>query len=218
MSDLQVYTDGSAPEGLAGFGALVQAPEGGRTIYTVSNEIGKTTNNVAELEAIHEVLCWLVSNMRIHDEVIPNRHIRLFTDSQYSRNVLLSQRPSRHHFYLEESCKALAAKLRYDYSAPVSLHWLPSHIEQTSRGWLPIQGNREADRLAEEARKRCTAESTSRQTSIKRCKLQSSISSSLANIEAVFNTTEEPKPQNGPSPDDFDLDASQELSSVSCDT
>ena len=148
----------------------------------------------------------------------PHMQIRLFTDSQYSRNVLLSATPPRHHFYLVESTKALAAKLRYDNAAPVSIHWVPSHIEQTAYGRLPIHGNCYADKLAEVARNLCTAESTDRQTSLKRCKLQNAISRSLANIEDVFKPTEESNSNNGPSPDDFDFDASQESPSDSSDT
>ena len=57
--DLQVYTDVSAPEGLAGCGAVVYAPGSWTPMYTVSDEIGETTNNVAQLEAIHRALQWI---------------------------------------------------------------------------------------------------------------------------------------------------------------
>ena len=216
--DLQVYTDGSAPEGLAGYGAVVYAPGSWIPMYTVSGEIGEATNNVAELEAIHRVLQWILHNMSKHCALMPHTNIRLFTDSQYSRDVLLSTTPPRRHFYLVESIKALAAKLRYDNAAPVSIHWVPSHIEQTAYGRRPIHGNCYADKLAEVARNQCTAKSTDRQTSFKRRKLQSTISRSLANIEDVFKTTQDSNPDNGPSPDDFDFDASQESPSDSSDT
>ncbi|GMU74483.1 MAG: hypothetical protein AMXMBFR44_6790, partial [Candidatus Campbellbacteria bacterium] len=216
--DLQVYTDGSAPEGLGGYGAVVYAPGGWKPIHAISGEIGRATNNVAELEAIHKVLQWILHNMNKHAALTPRMNIRLFTDSQYARYVLLSTKPLRTHFYLVESIKALAARLRYDNAAPVSIHWVPSHIEWTAYGWRPIHGNRLADKLAEAARIRCTADSTGHQTSVKRCKLQSAISRSLANIEHVFKQTKDSKPNNGPSHDDFDLDASQESPSDSSDT
>jgi ribonuclease HI len=216
--DLQVYTDGSAPEGLAGYGAVVYAPGSWSPMYTVSGEIGETTNNVAELEAVHRVLEWILYDMKKDYARMLQMNIRLFTDSQYSRDILLSTTPSRHHFYLVESIKALAAKLRYDTAAPVSIHWVPSHIEQTVYGKRPIHGNCHADKLAEVARKQCTAKSTDRQTSFQRRKLQSAISHSLATIENVFKRTKDSNSQNGPSPDDFDFDASQEFPSDSFDT
>ena len=61
--DLQVYTEGSAPEGLAGYGAVVYAPRSWNPMHTVSDEIGEATNNVAELEAIHKALQWILRNM-----------------------------------------------------------------------------------------------------------------------------------------------------------
>ena len=150
--DLQIYTDGSAPCGFAGFGAVIYEPHNHEPVYESSVEIGKTTNNVAELEAVHDALKWTVYNfdtLRFSSE-----YIRLYTDSQYTRDVLLASYTPRCHAYLVESIKALGAKLRYDHASPVTIHWIPSHIELTAWGRLPIRGNCRADKLAENARRR----------------------------------------------------------------
>ena len=60
--DLQVYTDGSVPCGYAGYGAAIYAPHSHFPVYESSVEIGETTNNVAELEAIHDALRWIIEN------------------------------------------------------------------------------------------------------------------------------------------------------------
>ena len=131
--------------------------------------------------------------------------------------MLLSPNTPRHHIYLVESIKALGAKLRYDQAAPVSIHWIPSHIEQTMHGRLPIKGNVLADKLAEDARNRSNSDHTQRQLSEKRTRLQRAISSSLAAMEKLYKSKQEEK-SNGPSSDDFDPDAPQENSSGSSDT
>ena len=115
-----------------------------------------------------------------------------------------------------ESIKALGAKLRHDHASPVTIHWIPSHIEDTTWGWLPIKGNCRADKLAEDARKRSNSASTHRQVSHRRKKLQAAISRWLAKVEQLYKLEEENS--DGPSTDDFDFDASQENSSSSSDT
>ena len=144
-------------------------------------------------------------------------YIRIYTDSQYSRNTLLAASSKSKHFYLIESIKALGSKLRYDNNSEVTIHWIPSHIEQTILGRRPIHGNCKADKLAEEARKRSSSCSTYRQISCQRKKLQTAISRSLTEIEKLFKPQEENS--DGPSPcDDFDNDASKENASTSFDT
>ena len=102
-------TDGSAPDhdGLGGYGAVVYAPGGLKPIHAISGVIGKATNNVAELEAIHQLPQWILDNMNKRVALTPHIHIRLFTDSQYARYVLLSTKPLRTRFYLVESTKVL---------------------------------------------------------------------------------------------------------------
>ena len=99
--------------------------------------------------------------MSKHAALTPaHKNIRFFTDSQYAHYVLLSTKPLRKHFYPVESMKALAARLRYDNAAPVSIPWVPTHIEWTACGWRPIHGNRLANKLAEVAKTQYTADST----------------------------------------------------------
>ena len=217
--DLQVYTDGSAPCKLAGYGAVIYKSRDhelrrSKPLYEASVEIGETTNNVAELEAVHDALRWIVKNC--DNPEVDGKHIRVYTDSQYTREVLLAPNAPKHHVYLVESIKALGAKLRYDHALPVTIHWIPSHIELTAWGRLPIHGNCRADKLAEIARERSSSASTHRQTSNRRARLQVAISRSLAKLEKLYKTQEENP--DGPSSDDFDSDAFQENSSSSFDT
>ena len=212
--DVQVYTDGSAPGRFAGYGAVIYRPHSHEPVYETSVEIGETTNNVAELEAVHDALQWIVENDKAL--LAPKMLIRVYTDSQYARDVLIAAYTPRHHAYLVESIKALGAKLRYDHASPVTIHWIPSHIELTAWGRLPIYGNCRADKLAENARRRSSSDSTCRQLSQQRTKLQAAISRSLAEIEKLFKPQDENA--DGPSCDDFDTDASQEKASDSFDT
>ena len=52
-------------------------------------------------------------------------------------------------FYLVEEIKILARKLdKFTFT----IHWIPSHIERTIKGNVPIRGNFTADQLATNAR------------------------------------------------------------------
>ena len=111
----------------------------------------------------------------------------------------------------------LGVKLQFDLHASVMLHWVPSHIEKTIQGYLPIEGNCKADKLAEAARKRCKPESSKQQTIRIRAALQNAISDCLQALEKIFRPEKEDKNSDGPSTDDFACDASQELPSASSD-
>ena len=130
IHDLQVYTDGSAPCGLAGFGAVIYEPLNRKPVYESSVEIGETTNNVTELEALHNALRWTVDSF--DNLTFSSKYMHLRTDSQCTRDVLLAPSTPRCHAYLAESIKALGAKLRYNHASPVTVHWIPSHIELTA--------------------------------------------------------------------------------------
>lgn len=95
-----------------------------------------TTNNVAEPEAAHDALKRTFQNS--DTLTFDGRYIRLYTDSQYTRDVLLAPSIPKLHAYLVESIKALGAKLRYDHALPVTIRWIPSHIELTAWGRRPI--------------------------------------------------------------------------------
>ena len=184
-------------------------------VHRASIEIGETSNNVAELQAIHYELQWILNNRA--SVIRPSRSIRVFTDSQYSRNALLNPIPTSNHFYLVESIVSLGARLRFDCRTAVTLHWIPSHIEQTTWGWRPIHGNREADKLAETTRDRSKPEHSERQVARIRAKVSELVTHFLQVVEKAFQTPQDPKNLDGPSSDDFDSDASQENSSASCD-
>ena len=57
-------------------------------VYEASVEIGEATNNVAELEAIHNALLWILENARA--VLTQPAHVRLYTDSELARNFLQS--------------------------------------------------------------------------------------------------------------------------------
>ena len=121
-----------------------------------------------------------------------------------------------------EDTKNLCRKLQYDFNMPVSIHWIPSHIEKTIFGIRYIEGNREADELASSACRMSDDNDVLNQTANVFTKMQSCITRLLKEIEEKLAPDEEAMPTlDGPSSqgDDFDaqVDASQELTS-SCDT
>jgi len=107
---LQVYIDGLASEGLARIGIVVKQP--GRTGYTYkcSKVIGETTNNVAEFEAIYNALEWVIVDSET--TLGSGKAIRVYTDSQYSRNALLAPTLPGKNFYLIDSILAIGARLK----------------------------------------------------------------------------------------------------------
>ena len=216
INDIQIYTDGSAPEGFAGIGVVIFMPGETEPIHCASVEIGRTSNNVAELEAIHYALEWVLEHHEsVNKSAVP---LRIYTDSQYSRDTLLNSIPAGKNFLLVESIFDLGNRLRLDFEVLVTIHWIPSHIEQTIGGWRPIFGNRKADKLAEQARDRSKEEHTERQVSVRRARVGEIIYRFLKDIEIVFKTSQDRKEKDGPSVDDFVTDASQEFSSASSDT
>ena len=99
----------------------------------------------------------------------------------------------------------------------MTLHWVPSHIEHTVQGFLPIQGNYKADKLAEAARRRSKPESSKLQIVRIREAMQKTISVCLQDLEKIFRPEKEESNSDGPSTDDFACDASQEPPNDSCD-
>ena len=213
-NDIRVYTDGPAPGRFGGYGVVIFDRLRQMLVYEASVEIGEATNNVAELEAIHNALLWILENARA--VLTQPAHVRLYTDSELARNFLLARYTAKHHSYLIESIQALGAKLRYDHASPVTLHWIPSHIEHTAWGKLPIYGNCRADKLAEKARNCSSHVYTYRQVSHQRTKLQKAVSTTLRKLEKLFRIEDENP--DGPSLDDFNPDANQEIASDSSDT
>ena len=216
VDDLRVYTDGSAPEGLAGSGAAIYKDRN-ILIHSASVALGAGTNKAAELQAIQYALQWILDN--VSQALTESRRIRLFTDSRYAQEALLSTNSKRRHFYLVDSIKALGAKLRIDHAAPVTVHWVPSHIEKTLYGTLPIIGNQKADKLAEAARKRSKCEDSKNQTEKVRHKQVSAISQWLKAMEKLLKKDQVPHHPDGPSSsDDAACSACQEFPNDSSDT
>ena len=102
-------------------------------------------------------------------------------------------------------------------------------IDRKRRDWLsaditPIfdvglaTGNRKADRLAEEARDKSKDEHSYRQIARRRARVSELISRFLHDMEDVFKTAQDIESLDGPSADDFVIDASQEIPSASSDT
>ena len=216
-SCIKVFTDGSAKLSMAGLGATVVFSDHERYI---SAPLGKGSNNMAELEAIYSSLS-MILRIRI-EGATRSLPIHIFTDSRYSQNILTAYSVRRKNFYLIEDIRNLATQLRYDYNMPVSIHWVPSHIENTVHGRRPIEGNVRADELAEEARIMSTETDAKNQTSYVRSQIQKGVTSLLLGIERLLSPNDEDNSNpDGPSlhRDDFDVhvDASQELLS-SCDT
>ena len=82
------------------------------------------------------------------DSLIP---VHIFTDSLFTQGVLCGNIESKKHFYLIEEIHNLASNLSYVGFSFV-IHWIPSHIEHISFGYLPIKGNVRADQPADRAR------------------------------------------------------------------
>ena len=214
---LRVYTDGSARDGITGLGAAIFYPDHEQTTCV---PLGSGTNNTAELEAIYKSLSQILE-ARVN-YITPNLPIHIFTDSKYAQQTLLNNTVGRKNFHLIEDIKNLASRLRFDFDMPVSIHWIPSHIEKTIYGNRPIKGNHLADQLAEDARAMSDELDAHNQTSFVRMKIQESVTCLLRGIETLLSPNDDDTLNpDGPSPqgDDFDdhVDASQELQS-SCDT
>ena len=113
--------------GPAGFGAVVEDPEG-RVVARLSEFLGRQTNNYAEYSGLLAVLQWAIEN--------DAKHLRVVSDSE----LMVNQMKGRYKVNnpglrtLWEEAKRRAARLeRFE-------------MGHTLRG-----GNKEADRLANEA-------------------------------------------------------------------
>ena len=99
------------------------------------------------------------------------------------------------------------------------LHWIPSHIEKELLLGAAIEGNKEADRLAEIAREQSKENHDLKQTERQREQILKAIGHTLLAIKNRLPSSD-PESSNGPShTDDFDAtDASPETTSDSGDT
>jgi len=147
-SHIRVYTDGShnKQDKKTGCGFMIVNRSGRdeKTYHKEYKGLGSTSVNQAELTAVHEAISTL---LRQRKKNIP---IHIFTDSKYTYNVCTTAETRRKHFYLAQEIHNLSHRLR-ECGCQVTMHWLPSHIENTASGRL-YTGNYYADKLADQGR------------------------------------------------------------------
>ena len=102
MKGLNIYTDGGARgnPGPAAIGVVVKDGEG-KIIHQFGRTIGKTTNNVAEYQAVVSALEWLATQFR------PGK-INFFSDSTLIVNQIKGDWKIK-----EAHLKPLVARVRY---------------------------------------------------------------------------------------------------------
>jgi ribonuclease HI len=113
--------------GPAGYGAVIQNPSG-ETVARLSRFLGKQTNNFAEYQGLLAVLEWSVQNGA--------KHLRVISDSE----LMVNQMKGRY--------KVASPTLRplFEQARRLSKSLEKFEMQHTLRG-----GNKEADRLANEA-------------------------------------------------------------------
>ncbi|MBW1989171.1 MAG: ribonuclease HI [Deltaproteobacteria bacterium] len=123
-----VYTDGAARgnPGPAGLGVVLWYKDRQKTI---SEYLGETTNNVAELSAIDRALSAIKK---------PNLPVRLYTDSKYAHGVLFAGWKAKKNVELVERIKRKAKRF-----PDLKAFWVRGHAE--------TRGNELADALANRA-------------------------------------------------------------------
>ena len=68
-------------------------------MYESSVETGETTNNVAELELIHDAFRWIIENWVT--VLSFGMLVQVYIDRKYSHDVLIAtSAPSRYHAYI----------------------------------------------------------------------------------------------------------------------
>jgi len=149
-------------------------------------------------------------NIQIPNQTTQNNQIpvHIFTDSMFTQNILFSTNNSNKHFYIIEEIKNYAKKLT---NFKFTLHWIPSHIEYTEYGKIPIKGNFKADKLAEIARLQEVDPLTENIDFIRDTLLDSS-ADLISKIQNILNSTP-PISFDSTSSDDFsNSDAIRDLS------
>ena len=82
---------------------------------------------------------------------VPKVPIHIFTDSKYTYKVSTSAEVGKRNFYLIQEIQNFAYRIRSKHKTEICMHYVPSHIEQTSSGKRRT-GNYYADILATQGR------------------------------------------------------------------
>ena len=197
-----IYTDGSVSNKIAGAGYVIY--NNGSKFKERQLPLGKYTISFAELEAVRRALEDLryTDNFRHSQEQKQEQKeeigIHIFTDSQFTQNILCSNNISPTHFYLVEEIKNLAATFS---NSSFKIHWIPSHIEHTEFGKMPIEGSVRADWLANAAREVWDHDNVyENDVSLMRHILLESSAQLISKIDSLLLNL---RPNDGPSSDDF---------------
>ena len=201
---LIVFTDGSVKDNKAGSGAIIYHKN--KPIYTLANALLNHSISFAELDAVKTVLQTLSENLTLNGQIrYPNEKekmpIHIFTDSMYTQNILCATTNTAKHFYMIEEIRNMAETLSTWFT--FTIHWIPSHIENTDLGTLPIHGNVKADKLATSARKLHVDPEIS---AVDICEIRKDLLQACAILVSKINTLLTSKPAlsfDGPSSDDF---------------
>ena len=158
---IRVYTDGShsRTHNSTGFGVKIIKQEGTKSsvIHTYKQGLASATNNAAEITAIHHAMSWLYN---VYDN-LTEEPIHIFTDSKYALNACSSTNLRRKNFHIIQEIQNYAYKFKHaDSRFTTTLHFVPSHIENTGKGKTHT-GNYYADKLANEGRIDSEPENTS---------------------------------------------------------
>jgi hypothetical protein len=117
-----------------------------KIIHELAVPLGNQTISYAELFAIYSFLIWLRNDYAISNENNSNKNPCAYFHRQYVHVHANESFIPKTHFLLIEDLKNITSFLTDDFD--FFIHWIPSHIENTSVGKLPIHGNVHADKLA----------------------------------------------------------------------
>ena len=210
---ITVFTDGSVKDKKAGSGVVVYFDN--KVIDKITSPIGDHSIAFAELNAIYVFLQKLKLDNSINgyfpcDDQKEPTPVHFFTDSIYTQHVLCNDSLRIKHFYLIEEIKNLA---NYFNNFTFTIHWIPSHIEHTTFGFLPIEGNLIADKLASLARDQSNDHHTINNICTFRDTLLTKSAILISKLNSLLISTPPPS-FDGPSSDDFSIsDALQDISS-----
>ena len=210
---IRIYTDGShSPhDGKTGYGVRIIEREykNSQIIYSAAIGLGSETINVSELTAIEHALRWLYST---YDNLKPYP-IHIFTDSKYALNACCSSQIRRTNFHIIQEIHNYSYKFKYFYrSCQVSIHYVPSHIENTGKGSTHT-GNYYVDKLANEGRLKSSPQDKHSYLEIVREKILDATIRLIDKIDSRIIDFETPNGPSAISVDDFsgNADANRDL-------